>query len=351
MERGPQPLSSSEAEEIAQTVAYGTSGAKVSNWHRMYMLWVAHKLEGMQVDDKGKRQLETSVTVDIRGETDTLVPIPAKKTSGKLVVFRLAVISGNPLVVEKIVLKVASCEEYAAPPRIGAFIGDFIELVERMVELNPAEKEYEVPKVPFKYEGSGVNEVRLLCTSPPGYAYRLKIKVDCTEYASKNQGKNICTVTSDEFDLHFPKELKGKTDKFANKHEHKSAKNPKGQKNANAEYSLGVIGQSRDGSLEGLAACQDGLAEHVDLQLRLYMDRELSLGDVKGIEQTLVKAGITLNEPVGYAVRIIAVRLKFTRRCLSKIANIDVPGMLVWCFINCFTTSELVNNGFSLSSY
>lgn len=313
MERGALPLSSGEAQKIAQTVGYDASSAMVSSWHRMYMLWAAQRRIGPL--------LETSLTVDIRRETDAPVRIPAKKTSGKLVAFRLVVIAGNPLVVEKIVLEVVRCEAYALPAGIGAFL----EPIERIVELNPAEKQYEVPKVAFKYEGSGVDEVRLLCTSPPGYAYRLRIRVHYTDYPSKN----IWTVTSDEFDLHFPKELKDTTDKSGNEHRRKAGKNPKGQKNAN-ERNDPLIGESLHGGLKGLANCQDGLAENVDLQLRLYMDRELSLGDVKRIEQTLVKAGLTLKEPVGYAARIVAIRLKFTRSCLSRIADIDVPGMIGW---------------------
>jgi hypothetical protein len=91
-----------------------------------------------------------------------------------------------------------------------------------------------------------------------------------------------------------------------------------------------LVGESLDGSLKGLVAYQESLAENEDLELRLYLDRELSLGDVKEIEQTLVRAGMTLNEPLAYDVRIVAVRFKFTRGDMSKLAHIEVPGLLGW---------------------
>jgi len=168
--------------------------------------------------------------------------------------------------------------------------------------------------------------LQLLCVSPPGYSYRVRIKAYYTEYPSNN----VLTVTSDEFDLHFPEKLKNTADKPAGKHRHNVAKNINRRNNTNDEFSINVIGESLDGSLKGLAACRNKLLKSVDLELRLYLTTEQSYGDVQAFERILVKSGIALNEPVAYAARILAVRFKFTAPELPKLADIEVPGLLGW---------------------
>ena len=64
-------------------------------------------------------------------------------------------------------------------------------------------------------------------------------------------------------------------------------------------------------------------AGEIGNEVRLYMVRELVLGEVQDIQAQLEGAGVSLREPVAYAARIVAIR--YNLPALEAVSWLELP--------------------------
>jgi hypothetical protein len=117
---------------------------------------------------------------------------------GRRVAFTLGNCSDNVLTVEQICLEVAGCELWHQPPYLEAKVTP----LRYEIELQPFHLgEYVVTEERFRYAGHDADDFDLLCMSPGGFKYKVRLKIYYSDLATKKQ----FTVYSDAFDLYFYK--------------------------------------------------------------------------------------------------------------------------------------------------
>lgn len=122
---------------------------------------------------------------------------PDTGRSGRAVEFMLSNLSNNVLVVDRISLEVLRWEPYDVPPAIEAKIDTF----KYFVELHPGKVgEYAITSGErFSYVRGGVDAFLIVCDSPPGNKYRMRLNFYCTDLDTAKK----FPVQSEEFGLCF----------------------------------------------------------------------------------------------------------------------------------------------------
>lgn len=118
---------------------------------------------------------------------------------GQLVAFTLGNCSDNILTVERICLEVFSCRPYRELGRITARVM----LLRYEVKLSPdALGEHVITEERFRYAGRGADDFDLVCDSPSGYKYNVRLNIYYSDLATSK----CVTLSSAAFDIHFSKE-------------------------------------------------------------------------------------------------------------------------------------------------
>lgn len=139
-----------------------------------------------------------SLTIWVREAVGTAVDLESGK-AGRLIAFTLGNRSKNVLTVERICLEVLSCQSYDELPHIEARVIP----LKYDVKLSPDRLgEYVVTEEKFRYEGPGADDFDLVCDSPPGFKYNVRLNI----YYSALATKKHLTLSSDTFDIYFYKE-------------------------------------------------------------------------------------------------------------------------------------------------
>ena len=140
---------------------------------------------------------ETSLIVNIIS-AGNLTMDPKAGKGGRSVNFRVSNLSNNVIVVEKICLDVLRWQRFNVPPPIEALIKTF----KYEVSLQPRYiGEYCFTSQKFKYARGDVDDFEVVCMSPPGNKYTIRLNFYCWDLAT---GKTF-PVHSDDFDICFYK--------------------------------------------------------------------------------------------------------------------------------------------------
>ena len=138
---------------------------------------------------------ETSLTVDIISAGKLTVDLKYEK-GGRSINFRVSNLSDNVIVVEKICLDVLRWQRFDLPPPIEARIKTF----KYEVSLQPRYiGEYCFTSEKFKYARGDVDDFEVVCMSPPGNKYTMRLNFYCCDLAT---GKTF-PVHSDDFGISF----------------------------------------------------------------------------------------------------------------------------------------------------
>lgn len=139
-----------------------------------------------------------SLTIRI-GEAGGTAVDPESGKGGQLVVFTLGNCSQNVLTVERICLEVLSCQSYDELPHIEARLIPF----KYEVKLSPNRLgDYVVTEEKFRYAGPDADDFDLVCSSPQGFKYNVRLNIYYSDLATKKH----FTLSSDSFDFYFYKE-------------------------------------------------------------------------------------------------------------------------------------------------
>lgn len=101
---------------------------------------------------------------------------------GRFATFTLSNLSNNLIKVNKMTLEVLQWEPYPYPPPIGARIDTFkYKILVRPEYLG----EYIITEEKFKYYKGDIDEFEILCDSPPGNKYLMRLNFYCEDVATK----------------------------------------------------------------------------------------------------------------------------------------------------------------------
>lgn len=140
---------------------------------------------------------ETSLIVHILSAGNLRVD-PELGRGGRAIDFRLSNLSNNVIVVERICLDALRRQPFNVPPPIEALIKTF----KYEVSIRPRHiGEYLITDEKFKYGRGDVDEFEVVCMSPPGNKYTMRLNFYCRDLATKK----AFTVHSDDFDIRFYK--------------------------------------------------------------------------------------------------------------------------------------------------
>ena len=138
-----------------------------------------------------------SLTIRVREDVGTVVDLESSR-AGQLVAFTVGNCSKNVLTVERICLEILSCQPYDELPHIEARVIP----VKYEVKLSPDHLgEYVVTEEKFRFAGPDADDFDLVCNSPPGFKYNVRLNIYYSDLATKKH----FPLSSDDFDIDFYK--------------------------------------------------------------------------------------------------------------------------------------------------
>lgn len=151
-----------------------------------------------EIERVGGQPPDNSLIIRGLSVGDPIADIKARK-AGRAVNFMLGNLSDNVVIVKKICPEVLWWGPYDLPSPISVRV----DTIEREAKLNPGQTG-EYPTVidkEYKYGKPDVDSFQIVCRSPPGNKYHMRLNFYCRDFATQKP----FTVHSDEFDICFYK--------------------------------------------------------------------------------------------------------------------------------------------------
>lgn len=226
-----------------------------------------------------------------------------KHQYARLVSFRLGNVSEALLIVEGITFLVTDCGTHEQGPEIEAAIAPYKYDVE--LSLNKT-GETKITKTKFKLARFEADDYEVLFKSLPGSYFRGTINVNYTIYPQTN----LLTLSSQPLELVFP--------------------NVTGAQILDPQPFWRLVAGSQADYSHILSNCLKQLSDGDRVELRIYVQKELTDGNLRQLQAKLARCGITLDSPVVQDAGIIVMRFTYYETISSTISSLRIPDIIGW---------------------